>query len=296
MRLLKNSIMMPLQGSMDSFAGGLFDADGQFVADSLLHRGRPCEPCTPSETLQGTYIYGGCLFGHFGHFIWESLSRLYVVRKCKPYPIVFSSPNDTEKIFLEAFHALYKTLGAKNGIQLVARPTRIENLIYDSPGSSLSPLFITDAQLTALMHCDFRDMEPVHEKVWLSRAMLNFGKLTNEREIEKAIRALGFTILYPEKLTFLEQIRIVSTAKIVAGCDGSAFFSVLFAKHVAGKFLVFNRRRHIPGTIPFVFKKRAIPFELHTLELEAVQEEWPVALFHQPHPEKIIDILKQAMP
>lgn len=64
---------------MDSFTGGLYSSDGEFIEDSLLYRGRQAQLQKSIEYLHGTYVYGGCLFYHLGHFIWESLSRLYTM-------------------------------------------------------------------------------------------------------------------------------------------------------------------------------------------------------------------------
>ncbi|MDR2489138.1 MAG: hypothetical protein LBD42_06585 [Desulfovibrio sp.] len=55
---------------MDSFTGGIYSSDGEFIEDSLIrNRGKSAQIQKILEHLYGTYIYGGCLFGHFGHFI-----------------------------------------------------------------------------------------------------------------------------------------------------------------------------------------------------------------------------------
>ncbi len=287
MKLVKNAIMLPLDGTMDSFTGGVYSSDGEFIADSIVYRGK--QPCLQNhiESLHGTYIYGGCLFGHFGHFIWESLSRLYAIRQCKKYPILFISPNDKiyniQKIWIQ-------TLGISNEIYIIKKTTSVENLLYAPPGSAIQPLFITDDQTDSLKCKKFR--EGSSRKIWLSRAKLKYGNLDNEYLIEEELKKTGFEIIYPEELPLLDQIRQISTSSIVAGCDGSAFFSLLFAKNIYGKFFVFNRRRNIPPTITYVLQKRNIQFEQHIFQLEPVKEEWPMSIFHQPNIHQIVDILK----
>ncbi|MDR1685132.1 MAG: glycosyltransferase family 61 protein [Desulfovibrio sp.] len=290
--LLKNAVILPLDGTMDAFTGGVYTAGGQFVEDSLLHRGRPAPLQQHIDHLAGTYIYGGCLFGHFGHFIWESLSRVYAIRQCKDYPILFISPNDT---VYNMHNIFFKTIGIRNELILVKAPISVKNLIYSSPGSSISPLFITDEQINGLQYFNFWEngekYRTVKEKIWLSRSLLNNGKVTNEQIIEEELQKIGYTVIYPETLHLREQVRLISTADIVAGFDGSAFFSLLFSEKIRGRFLVFNRRRGIPETLLYVFRKRHIAFEQYIFVLEPVKEKWPVSLFYHPEPEKVIDIL-----
>ena len=187
MKLLRNATIMPLEGTMDSFTGGVFSADGSFVEDSLLYRGKPAQLQRYIEYLNGTYIYGGCLFGHFGHFIWESLSRLYAIRQCKNYPILFITEYDD--FIIPIFEKTFKTIGVRNKLCFVKAPTLIENLIYSAPGSSVNPVSMTDAQINALKYYTFHNNCP--KKIWLSRSMLQcgkYGKITNEQCIEEELK------------------------------------------------------------------------------------------------------------
>ena len=293
MKLLKNSIIMPLEGTMDYFTGGVFSSDGQFIEDSLLDRGKPRQLQEPIESLDGIYIYGGCLFGHFGHFIWESLSRLYTIRKCKEYPILFITPYD--EIIISIFEKSFKAIGVRNKIFFVKVPTSVQNLIYSPPGSSIMPLFIIDEQINALKYFTFSNTERVFKKIWLSRSLLNsnkYGKITNEQHVEEELNNIGYEIIHPQMISLYQQVRLLSTSDIVAGFDGSQFFSVLFAKAIRSKFFVFNRRKNIPNTIPYIFKKRNIEFSLHNFDLEYVSGVGACTNFCHHEIDKIIDTLK----
>lgn len=39
MKVIRDALIMPLDGTMDAFTGGVFDSDRQFIADSVIHRG-----------------------------------------------------------------------------------------------------------------------------------------------------------------------------------------------------------------------------------------------------------------
>ena len=267
MRVLHNALMMPLEGTMDKFTGGLYESSGEFVGSSLIKRGSPAEPRPYQETLKGTYVYGGCLFAHFGHFIWESLARLDTILKCKDYPVLFISPNDrifnTQRLF-------FKTLGIRSEIVVIRKPARIENIIYGEPQSSLYPASMSDSLLAAMGIKRFNALS--ERKVWFSRSKLKYGKILNEEEIEAKLRSLGFEIVYPEKLPLLEQIRLIATSRIVSGFTGSQFFSAFFASEILGRFVLFNRRANVPDTIPFLLSRKGINGNVNMLDIKIVDD------------------------
>lgn len=71
-------------------------------------------------------------------------------------------------------------------------------------------------------------------KVYVSRALSGLSRpfyrpMLNEIEVEERMRAEGFDIVYPETLTFREQIRAFSSASHIVGPSGSGMFNAMFA-------------------------------------------------------------------
>lgn len=56
-----------------------------------------------------------------------------------------------------------------------------------------------------------------------------FRRLENEREIEGLMTAHGFEVIYPEQLTFAEQVRLFSEASVLAGAGGSNMINSIFS-------------------------------------------------------------------
>jgi capsular polysaccharide biosynthesis protein len=286
MQILDKPTIIPFAGTMDSFTGGVFSSDGRFMEDSLLHRGKPGHLRQSAEHLPGTYIYGGCLFDHFGHFIWESLSRLYTLREYREYPVLFITPDGGYGKFI-------KLLGVDNEIRLINAQTSVEKLLYSPPGSSLEPLYITDEQISALKYYHFNTNDKnLNRKIWLSRSRLLFGTVFNEPAIEKILAKIGYAIIYPETLSLPEQVKLISTADIVAGFDGSQFYSLLFAAELAGQFHIFNRRSEIPDAMQYVLQKRNAEFALYNFKVEYICGEGAAAYYMHSEPEKIIEALR----
>lgn len=73
------------------------------------------------------------------------------------------------------------------------------------------------------------DGDTIHIKVWVKRNS-KYRNLSNAEEIETALIARGFTVIEPEKLSFIEQVKIFSNAEVVVGATGAAFANLIFCK------------------------------------------------------------------
>lgn len=96
-----------------------------------------------------------------------------------------ASIHHTKRSYLYHSKAVFKSIGIRNEIILISKPTLVENLIYASPQSSLRPLFMSGEMLDALAFRDYE--ERTDKKVWLSRTKLKYGRITNEQDIEERI-------------------------------------------------------------------------------------------------------------
>ena len=269
---IHNALLMPLQGDITAFTSGVFDQEGRFVPHSMLDRcATPARPEPPTRFLQGYHIFGGYLFGHYGHLILDSLSRAYAIRQCRPdLPILFMT---TRKTVDARTRNIFTSLSIPNEITLIHEPTQVENLLFSLPGSGIAPPRITPEQVEALARLSFA---PSGEKIWLSRSYLSLlGGITNEAEIEGRIAALGYRIIHPERLAFLEQVRLLASSAVVAGFEGSAFYTCLFATRVHGKFLILNRRPAFPEEMSPILTAKKVPHQMFSFPLEHVSGGGP---------------------
>ena len=67
-------------------------------------------------------------------------------------------------------------------------------------------------------------------RIFLARKPENKRKLVNREAIEGIAQRHGFEVVYLEDLAFIDQIRLVRSARFVAGPEGSAFFVCFFAQ------------------------------------------------------------------
>jgi capsular polysaccharide biosynthesis protein len=70
------------------------------------------------------------------------------------------------------------------------------------------------------------DTHPVH--LYLSRRANTRRPIVNEHEVEAIAQDLGFTVVQPETMPFVEQARLFSRAASVAGAEGAGFANFIF--------------------------------------------------------------------
>jgi capsular polysaccharide biosynthesis protein len=82
--------------------------------------------------------------------------------------------------------------------------------------------------------------------IYVSRRGHTRRPFLNEPEIEDIARNLGFTIVQPELLPFLDQVRLFRRAAGVAGPEGAAFANIIFCKPGARILTLLNENDLFP--------------------------------------------------
>lgn len=233
-----SAVVMPLKDRLS----GVF-ADGNLLPESrLLRHGEviidKADYC-PSPVYGGKCaIYGGYLFGHYGHFVLESLSRLWAIQSLGKYPIVFASRINSLRSWQRE---IFNILGVENVI-IIKKPTCFDELIVPSPGFQMADFFTSKhARYLEKQECKVTK----RKKLWLSRSSfrkkIHHADIVNESDIEHHLSNKGWEIIHPQNYDISEQLLILSEANSIAGIAGSAFHTLLFLKDYQGKVDIINR-------------------------------------------------------
>ncbi|GAA1725664.1 glycosyltransferase family 61 protein [Microbacterium paludicola] len=254
-RVVTSAVVYPVMTRDDrpgELLMGVFDGHGRFVEGTATDRrsglrGVPIPRDLLPDIAEADVpeaIYAGDLHMHYGHFLLESLARLWYAAEHPELPIVWTAAHhwgDRER-FRSWQREILEILGVRNPIQFVTRPTRFATLHVPDIGYRYDDWIHPD-------HARFlaRHSGPPREpgrRIWLSRSAID----SDVRDVsavfaERHLRAAGWFVIHPERLTVREQLDHLARAEVIAGDEGSAFHAVLLLAELEGCRLRIIRRR-----------------------------------------------------
>jgi capsular polysaccharide biosynthesis protein len=198
-------------------------------------------------------VYLGWLFSHYGHFLMQSLARIWVLSQLDPaHRVLFHQPS--RAAWQPPGWAL-RTLEAvgvpPERILTLEVPTRLRRLIIPEP--LFEPRSTTEDYTVRAHEAMARPYQAVAERIagdvqpssqpdYLSRRRLPPSQRTivGEEELEAVLRENGFRIAHTETMSFEEQVRLVNEHADIVSNAGSAAHNVLFALHQPRLHLLTN--------------------------------------------------------
>lgn len=268
--IYKNGCILPCrhkQGeklTVYSYDGGVIDGDGNFVTASMLHE-QPCNVGGAYETVLKTehsiVIYVGYLLNEWGNCLTDGLKKLWFLRTEEGRKLIdegakvaFVTMHNTH---LPAHQAeLWRLAGFDNSEWMhVKVPTMFDEVIVPENSFVAYPdekrLF--DERFVEIIKCirnkaieEIGGRMSVVDSIYFTRTKLKNNKDTNEKEIERLFKHLGYAIIPPEKLSVKEQIFLWSNAKNVAATEGSIAHSSMFMRKDSN-LLVLKKADYVNG-------------------------------------------------
>jgi len=270
----------------NSLRMGSYNSDGKMDPETGLHR--RYDPLLPhrlgkthpvllhphEEFEQG--IFGGPLLPAYGHFILESLARLWAAKDYPDCPVLFSVDDRTRTARLTPWmQEILGILDVSNPVALISQPVRVRKLLVPEPGYEIQYRF-------GRHHAAFLGRiawRPVTgKKLWVSRAKLDgkVGACQSRAELETALVAEGWQIIHPETLPIIDQLEHFATAERIGGEQGSALHTMIFLQSAPGLRLdVFARDPTLSGhrinhNQATICSRRNVQYRLHRVEQEVV--------------------------
>jgi hypothetical protein len=238
-------------------AAGLFDAQGRYLpqAECLRYEDSPVtlqpeiDPAAAVETLSGRYLFGGMIYGHFGHFLCESTGRLWALARDRGFDGVVWLPK-VEMVhparLVKPFAPFFAALGFKD-LQMEApqKNTRIEEIIIPEQGFGIGTLSSGRPEYRSFMraHLGHAIAAEGPEKLYVSRSRLNAkrGSVLLETEIELRLAAEGYEIFHPQDHNLEVQIARYKAARRIVALDGSALHLAAMLIDPSCKVAIINR-------------------------------------------------------
>jgi hypothetical protein len=195
-----------------------------------------------------SYIYGGRFNPHFGHFLIEVLPRYWMLATEQTFAGQILVHTNAHLDFFESFpfaRSIFQGLGlSKDRFVGFDQPTKSHRLTIPNVSFRAQtfghPIFQQLCRKIGHELLKSRNIEFQTKPVWLSKAKLTAGVSTtiNEGELDIELSNLGFDILYPETMDFVDQVSLFYSRRKIFGTTGSAFHVALFAPPIEQMVLV----------------------------------------------------------
>jgi len=195
----------------------------------------------PIETIEeGIMLVAACSY-NYSHFHTEVLSKLCLINEINEYnnvPILIDEICLRTPQFLEELEMLNK-----NGRKLIPIKKwgcyNIKKLIYISD-LAIYPFQIKSGYLLKNKDCVINDLgikllnknlsikSNIYRKIFISRRNTSNSRLENQDIVEQIFVENGYEIIFPEIMSFKDQLKIFSEAEFLAGVYGSGFTNIIF--------------------------------------------------------------------
>lgn len=203
------------------------------------------------QKINESVIFGGVLMGHFGHFLIESLTRLWYLienpNDLRKIVFLLFDPWGWEKKFIEECFELLNI--PSHRILIITDALQFENVFIPEESAHLWESFNEKYNLIYEKLIENAKLKYPHlktfDKIYLTHS--NWKKaasLANENVFEDFFKSLNFRILSPETFNFAEQIVYLNSAKEVVTTMGSVAHLGLFCQKETF-FVVLTRERNV---------------------------------------------------
>ncbi|MDD7273539.1 MAG: glycosyltransferase 61 family protein [Prevotella sp.] len=240
-----NATVLPFIQKDGGIWGGIIDENGNFIEKSRFNDkiGNTYKYTITNEGEDCAIYIGGVVFPAWGHCITDDLKFIWWLLSDECHEIIAANPNIrlvcTPSPFWNGVDGLMLFLGYlgidKEKIDIIDKPKKYAQLYLPDP------CFITDKEGRKLWTNEYNDLierliqkisfpkglEP-KEKIYFSRTKIANKRDFGEKYVEEAFRKAGYYIVYPEQLSFPEQLFYIRQAKIMAVTEGSVSHNAIF--------------------------------------------------------------------
>jgi capsular polysaccharide biosynthesis protein len=244
--LLTDATILPASASVYR-EGRVVPTAALYRHERLFRGGAVEELPPPTRRLPGRHLWAGIAFPHFGHFITESICRLWGVDD-RIDSVIFAPKHFSRKA-ASGLHGFQRGLLDLAGIgcaaSLLYEPTEVEQLVVPGQGFGLGMISSGTPEFRAFAARIGAGIAPAGEPlVYLSRSRLPriAGSILCERSLEDNLARQGYRIFHPQEETLESQIAQYKAATHLLGPDGSAFHLAAFVAGRRQKFGIIHRR------------------------------------------------------
>lgn len=229
----------------NQYKGSIYDHRGRLIQSTLRFNNGDIVPADPEilaphlsfKGVPELTLYGGSLFPILGHFLVETLGRLWPLLQYKgPTQLYFHhwpglniEDFRTNDMYTHIFNALGNDIQT---IRLIDEEMKFTNMILPDT-MSIYHSYMHPGMNTLydkIVDFSYRTDSQTYSKIFLSRSRwLENRRIQNEELLDEIFDRLGYKIIYPEQMKSHELVNLLSKAEMIAATDGSHAHLVSFA-------------------------------------------------------------------
>jgi len=287
-REIDNAIVVPIPSDVDTqqpLNTGVLTADHQLVDESVTWRDGRAFSLPPREVsaaeiteTPGKMMFGGLMFGHFGHFLVETTARLWAYERLqdKIDGIVFV-PKVQRRIdhVQNVYTPFMRLLGIGAPIFNIPEPAQYDRVYVPQQGFGMFGMIEGLPEYREFMRARMgqKIRDDGARKLYVSRSALPMqrGGLLGEELIEEYLIAEGYEVFHPQKHNFETQLAAYKSADYIVSPDGSPLHMAALVAKPTAKIAVLARRPAVAAQFEIQFKAFC---NITTVTIDAVKCHW----------------------
>ena len=237
---LNNALVLPVKKDsvMPFGLGGVVDESGEYVQESgIPYRFGGGYDNIAEQYIDKKVVYCGCLVNHWGHFLIESVARLWYFLKNDSSidEYVFVSEFSNKSQIKGNYKEFLELLGIYDRVQIVSKPTRFREVILPELGYMRGGYYSEDYKKIfnvirdrALVKKNFYIIEP--ERLFLSRSIFAKKSEAGVDMLDDFFLRNNYYVLRPENVSLSEIICLLNSVKTCAAESGTLPHNFLFCE------------------------------------------------------------------
>ena len=227
------------------------------------------QPCAlPADTsprhLPGTWLFGGMLYAHFGHFLCESTARLWGI-DLQGHDISGVLYHPKPKLtrparLLDPTRPWLAVAGVTLPVEAPADPVTVDRLLIPEQGFGTGDMVAGRPEYRAYLrrHFGAQIAPDGGARMYISRSRLysKRGRILGETLLEQHLAAQGYEVFHPQEHPIDTQIARYKAARQIISTDCSALHLAAFFADPTDQVAIIARRPG-PTVDDFIAQYRA---------------------------------------
>jgi capsular polysaccharide biosynthesis protein len=184
---------------------------------------------------RGTWIVDDWSAGYF-HWFADALTRAELVRDYTDrYPLILPAEFKSIQYISQSIEMLeipcvYIDKSNRSKVQELLLTS------YTAPTGNYNKVLLTSlsARFKKWVEVHPAELQDKHEntnkKIFVSRANTYRRKIKNEEDLLPILKKFGFEVVYPETMSFKEQVRLFNSVSVLAGLHGAGLTNMMFMR------------------------------------------------------------------